>query len=89
MQVFFIRYRKSLLFGSVFLFLYSCYETYRGVEKINSSDTGAGMGILVDACVCLLVSIYLFTNVRNANKTFREENTAAEAKMTELNLKTR
>ncbi len=74
MEVFFIRHRKLLLFGSFVTFLYSFYEMYNGIILVISSHKGEGIGTLVDACISLFVSIYLFINVRKANRTFREEN---------------
>ena len=79
MDVFFIKYRKMLLFGSYFMFLYFLYEVYKGIEMINSGKAGEGSGTLVDACISLAVSVYFFTNVRKANKAFKEENAAREA----------
>ena len=78
MEVFFIKYRKMLLFGGVFMLLYFFYEMYKGIECINSSNTGQGVGTLVNACISLFVSVYFFINVRKANKAFKDENTAAK-----------
>jgi len=78
MDVFFIKYRKILLAASVFMFFYFFYEMYNGIESINSSDTGKGIGTLIDACISLFCSIYFFTNVRKANKKFKEENLARD-----------
>jgi hypothetical protein len=76
MEVFFIRYRKRLLFGSAFMFLYFFYDLYKGIESINSSNAAEGIGMLIEACLALFVSVYFFINVRKANKQFEEENTA-------------
>lgn len=78
MEVFFIKYRKVLLFASIFMLLYFFYEIYCGIESINSSKTGEGIGTLVNACVALFVSVYFFINVRKATRAFKEENAAAE-----------
>ncbi|SHN01435.1 hypothetical protein [Mucilaginibacter sp. OK098] len=78
MEVFFIKYRKMLLFGSVFMLLYFFYEMYKGIESINSSNKGEGIGTLADACIALFVSVYFFINVRKAKRAFKEENAAAE-----------
>lgn len=73
MEVFFIKYRKMLLFGSVFMFLYFSYEVYRAIGIISSGGKGQGIGALIDACITLFVSIYFFVNVRKANRAFKEE----------------
>ena len=78
MEVFFIRYRKSLLFGSVFMLLYFFYEMYKGIIGINSGKTGEGVGTLIDAFISLFVSVYFFINVRKANRTAKEENAGVE-----------
>jgi hypothetical protein len=78
MAVFFIRYRKILLLGSGYLFLYFFYEMYRGIESINSNNGGKSIGTLIDACIALFVSAYFFINVRKANRASQEENAAAE-----------
>lgn len=78
MEVFFIKYRKMLLFGSIFMLFYFLYEMYKGIESINSRSAGQGIGTLVNACISLFVSVYFFINVRKANRAFREENAAAE-----------
>ncbi len=77
MEVFFIKYRKILLFGSVFMLLYFFYEIYRGIVSINSGKTGGGIGTLIDAGISLFISIYFFINVRKANRTLKEEKAAA------------
>ena len=76
MEVFFIRYRKMLLFGSIFMFLYFFYEIYRVIESIGSSKISESVGALVDASISLFVSVYFFINVRKANATVREQNAA-------------
>lgn len=78
MEVFFIKYRKLLLFASVFMFLYFFYEIYRGVMNINSGEPGRGIGTLIDAGISLFLSVYFFINVRKANRTLKEEKAAAE-----------
>jgi len=78
MEVFFIRNRKILLFGSLFMLCCVFYEIYRGIELIHSNHVGQGSGALLTACVYLLVSVYFFIRVRNANRAFKEENAAAE-----------
>lgn len=67
-----------LLFASVFMLLYFFYEVFEGIESINSSGTGAGIGTLIDACISLFVSVYFFINVRKANRAFKEKNAALE-----------
>jgi hypothetical protein len=78
MEVFFIKYRKILLFASVFMFLYFFYEIYDGIQNINLNNKSAGIGTLIDACISLFVAVYFFINVRKANKTFNEENAVRE-----------
>jgi hypothetical protein len=78
MEVFFYKYRKILLAASVFSFLYFFYEVYKGIESINSSNKGEGIGTLVDACISLFVAVYFFVNVRKANRAFQKESAAAE-----------
>jgi hypothetical protein len=78
MEVYFIRYRKLLLAGSIFMFFYFFFEIYTGIEIIRSNQTGRGIGTFVDAGITLFVSIYLFINVRKANKQFKEETAARE-----------
>lgn len=51
---------------------------YKGIESINSSKKGEGIGTLIDACISLFVSIYFFINVRKASRTLKEANTVAE-----------
>jgi len=78
MEVFFIKYRKMLLFASVFMLLYFFYEVYKGIEIISIGGKGEGIGTIVNACISLFVSVYFFLNVRKANRAFKEENAAAE-----------
>lgn len=68
MGVFFVKYRTILLVASVFMFLYFLFEVYKGIENINSGHKGEGMGTLVNAPICLFVAVYLFINVRKANR---------------------
>jgi len=78
MEGFFYKYRKILFAASVFSFLYFFYEMYNGIKSINSSNTGKGIGTLIDACISLFLSVYFFINVRKAKRAFQEENAAAE-----------
>lgn len=76
MEVFFIRNRKILLFGSVFMLFYFFYQVYQGFELFNSNHIGGGTGTFVEASISLFVSVYFFINVRKANRAFKEENGA-------------
>jgi hypothetical protein len=60
------------------MFIYFFYEIYKGIEIIRSNQTGGGIGTFVNAAITLFVSIYLFINVRKANKQFKEETAARE-----------
>ncbi|MCR8561354.1 hypothetical protein KXD93_27120 [Mucilaginibacter sp. BJC16-A38] len=80
MEVFFIRYRKILLFGSAFMLLYFFYEMYKGIASISSSNTAGGIGTLVDAGISLFLSIYFFVNVRKAKSAVNKENAASDTK---------
>jgi hypothetical protein len=78
MEGFFNGNQKLLLLGSVFMLCCVFYEIYRGIGLISSNHIGQGSGALLTACVYLLVSVYFFIRVRNANRPVKEENAGAE-----------
>jgi len=69
----FIKYRKLLLFASIYLFFYALYEIYGGIEAISENKNGKGTGIIVDAAIALSASIYIFIMIRRANKNIGAE----------------
>ncbi|MDN3580786.1 hypothetical protein [Mucilaginibacter flavus] len=76
MPLFFIKYRKILFAASIYMFLYAFYEIYKGIEGAISVDKAykaEGVGTFINACLSLFVAVYLFINVRKANKAVKNE----------------
>jgi hypothetical protein len=69
----FIKYRKLIIAGIVFAFIYSAYEMYRGVDLILSSQKGQGIGAILDSAVFLFLGMYFIIKIREAKRNLVRE----------------
>jgi hypothetical protein len=70
----FTKYRKLFIFASIYLFLYSFYEIYRGIEIYSANTKGQATGIIIDACISLFLAVFVIIKIRLANKKLKAEN---------------